>query len=483
MVLQTIVFKLTFYHSIVRLIGLMVLTFKLVWCVINSVMFICPMGLTDITERTVTLVEVKNMVEVPLKWTSRVIAHSSFNEAFAAIKKPDTKVVYGLQEAQMLLMNEAEIEDESKTHFYIVGNAINATTTQNLHKYLAEELEVSAETLTGKPVMVDHAKGSLNNAGKVLVTSWESHGVHDGAITYVARIRKSHPVAEAVALGDIDTVSVGAIATSIECSVCGDDMYTCSHRLGKTYEVEDKQVLATAIGRGLKFRELSITPFPADEHASAYVTTDSISTAMNVWIESSESKPKLFGEKTKMSEDHKDESVQSEEFKRKEKELEERIAQLTKENTEKAKVNAELRSNEVNDLVDQVIGIGISANLYESDDIDTIKESLRELSAQTLREKLSDYKRVLKLMDKPIDVKSTAVVEEKVIEQTPKKSPLTYTKKEMKGGLREVMGNLRTSPYAEKIMQGKIAFDTYNPMRDEYVEIFTENSRNARRNE
>ena len=424
------------------------------------------------------------MAEVPLKWTSRVVTHTTFEEALASMKKPDTKVLYGLNEAKMLLMNEAEVTDESKTHFFIVGDAIHATTTQNLHKYLAEELEVSAETLAGRPVMVDHGKGSLNNAGKVLVTSWESRGGLDSAITYVARVRKSHPVAEAVAVGDIDTVSVGASARMIECSVCGDDMHGCPHHLGKTYEVDDSPVLATAIGRGLKFKELSITPFPADEQASANVTTNSMLSAMNLWIESSEVKPnQLSGAKTKMSEDHKEEQAnENEELLREKKELQDELASSRKENDGFIKTVDELKTNEVNGLVDQVIETGVDANLYESDDVDKVKTELKNLSAQTLREKLSDYKRVEKLVEIPRDVKSTAVVnEEKAVEQTPEKDPLVYTKDELKAGLREALGGLRTSENAQKVMKQKIAFDSYNPNREEYLRIFDENSRKARR--
>lgn len=425
------------------------------------------------------------MDEVSLKWTSRVVVHSTFKEAYAAIKKPDTKIIHGLDEARMLLMNEAQIESESKSHFFIVGDAIHATTTSNLHKYLAEELEVSAETLSNKPVMVDHGKGSLDNAGKVLVTSWESRGGLDSAITYVARVRKSHPVAEAVALGDIDTVSVGATARLVECSVCGNDMHgeKCNHRIGRTYNIDDSEVLATAIGRGLKFRELSITPFPADEQASAHITTDSLMSAMNLWIESSEVKPKPYGAKTKMSEDHNDESAQAlEESVRKEKALQDEVARLKTENKGFIDSVKELETNVVNDLVEQVIETGIKANLYESDDIAKHKISLKELSAQTLREKLSDYKiMAMKLIDRPADVLSTAnVSEETVIEETLKRNPLTYEKEVVKDGLRAVMGGLRTSEGARKTMK-KIAFDPYNPNRELNLAIFKENSQ--RRNE
>lgn len=424
------------------------------------------------------------MAEVPLKWKSRIVTHTSFNEALATIKKPDTKVMYGLDEARMLLMNEAEISDESKTHFYIVGDAIHATTTRNLHRYLAEELEASVETLAGCPIMVDHGKGSLDNAGKVLVTSWENRGGLDSAITYVARVRKSHPVAEAVALGDIDTVSVGATARLVECSICGNDMLgkDCSHRIGNTYEVDDVPVLATAIGRGLKFRELSITPFPADEQASANITTNSILSAMEIWVESSEIKPKLSGEETKMSEDQKEDLGQAEELLREKKELESQVANFQKEQEKFSKTIEELKTNEVNGLVDQVIETGIAANLYESDDIEKHKKDLRTLGAETLREKLSDYKMmVTKIIDKPVDVKSTAMVgDEKVIEQTPERKSLTYTKDEVKSGLREAMGGLRTSEYAKRTMR-KIAFDPYNPNREENLKIFAENTQNTRR--
>ena len=206
--------------------------------------------------------------------------------------------------------------------------------------------------------------------------------------------------------------------------------------------------------------------------------------AMNLWIESSEVKPnQLSGAKTKMSEDHKEEQAnENEELLREKKELQDELASIRKENDGFIKTVDELKTNEVNGLVDQVIETGVAANLYESDDVDKVKTELKNLSAQTLREKLSDYKRVEKLVGIPRDVKSTAVVnEEKAVEQTPEKDPLVYTKDELKAGLREALGGLRTSENAQKVMKQKIAFDSYNPNREEYLRIFDENSRKARR--
>ena len=154
-----------------------------------------------------------------LAWTSPVTVYERLEDAVSTlVKRENVKVVHGLDEARLESLRETEVDGvrASDKHFYVIGDAIHATTTANLHTYLAEELELATETLAGKPVMVDHSKESADNVGKVLVTTWESRSGLDSAISYIARIRKSHAIAEAVEVGDIDSVSIGATADKIE---------------------------------------------------------------------------------------------------------------------------------------------------------------------------------------------------------------------------------------------------------------------------
>lgn len=175
-----------------------------------------------------------------------------------------------------------EAEPAKPTHFYIAGEAIHAITTRNMNTYLAEELRLAAPTLAGKTIQLDHSIKSIDTVGKVIVSSYDEASQ---SVSYVGRIQKEHPIARSVESGDIDTVSIGAYAKDVTCSICGESkVHTgCVHRVGREYEGE----VATAIGRGLKFVELSVTPVPADPRASAGVMShDSMESALVALAES-----------------------------------------------------------------------------------------------------------------------------------------------------------------------------------------------------
>jgi len=168
------------------------------------------------------------------------------------------------------------------THFYIAGEAIHALTTRNMNTYLAEELRKAAPTLAGKTIQLDHSVKSIDTVGKVIVSSYDEASQ---SVSYVGRIQKEHPIALSVESGDIDTVSIGAYAKDITCSICGESKVRggCTHRVGREYEGE----IATAIGKDLTFVELSVTPVPADPRASAGVMSyDSLESALVALAES-----------------------------------------------------------------------------------------------------------------------------------------------------------------------------------------------------
>lgn len=407
---------------------------------------------------TVALEETNTM-----KWASTISVHESFDSAFSTLKRPAVKKLYGLEEARFDFLEEAA--GDTDTHFYIVGEAIHPITTTNLHTYLAEELEASASSLAGRPVMVDHAKKSENVAGKVLVSAWEERAGLDGTISYIARIRRSHPVAEAVKVGDISTVSIGAVAKTIECSVCGEDMRYCSHHIGKPYETDGESVLATAIGRGLTFRELSITPFPADPHATAHVSHNSMYSAMEMLVESSEYKTQLrkAGVEHKMSEDnHEELTTLSEEIKK----LREEKEQLHKEKEDADQEIELFREREKTTLVDRVFEMEVDANTSKSEDEKVRKAELKAKSTEVLQAKIEDLKKFKEQLEKLEPPRSKAVVAEEPVKK-PEVPPLTYSREEIKAGLRQALGSMRTSESSKKTVR-RWALDSQNPHYQEY---------------
>lgn len=412
-------------------------------------------------------------MESNLSWTSKLSVFSSFDEAVKeVVKGENVRVVHGLDEARLDTLRDSLISEETDTHFFVVGDAIHAMTTANLHTYLAEELEVATPTLAGKPVMLDHSKESTNNIGKVLVTTWEARDGVDSAIRYVARIRKSHDVAEAVRVGDIDTVSIGATANKIECSVCGDDMLECSHHIGKTYENDaGDSVLATAIGRGLKFRELSITPFPADTGASAHVSNSSLYEAVVTLVESSVAKTELHkaGVTDKMSEDNTVELAMAQKYK----ELQEELERLNKEKDSALIEVASFQKEKKADLVNRVFEMEVNSGIKDSKDEIVRKTQLGAMSIERLEASLETYKNVLSMISKP-DTTSKSIIStpteavEKVVSD-----PLVYSSKDIKAAIRRIMG-FRTSSSAQETVK-KFAMDPSNPNYSDYRMLAAEN--------
>lgn len=415
-----------------------------------------------------------------ITWSSSVSVHESYETALSTLKRPNVRSIYGLKESNIDMLNEnidGSVSDD--THFYIVGEAIHPVTTLNYNTYLAQELEVAAETLTKCPVMVDHGKSSHDVVGKVLVSAWESNTSIDGAVSYIARVRKSHPVAEAIQVGDIDTVSIGAIADMVECSVCGEDMIYCPHRPGLRYERDgEEEIIAKAIGRGLTFRELSITPFPADTRASARLSASSLDSALTILVESSEFKQPLqkAGDKQTMSEDKNEELALAEEVRSRDAKIE----QLRIEKEKADKELAEFQEREKADLVGRAFELEVKANISKSEDEKVRKTELNVMSVDVLRSKIEDAKRFVTQMEKLEPPKSQAVVVG--TEEEENHDPLVYSRNAVKAGLREALGGMRTSEYARKTVI-RDSLSQYNPNNSEYKRLLKENVIKLRRNE
>lgn len=203
-------------------------------------------------------------------------------------------------------MTESVVETP---HIFIRGTAIGEGVTRNLNEYLATELQSAAPTLADVPLQIDHGVKVSDNAGRVLVASFDPTSK---SIEYIARLRRSKTDAfEAVQHGDIDSVSIGARVNNVLCNICGESKLhgSCQHVVGREYEGE----IATRIGVGLEFFELSITPFGAYQGANVagVISQNSINLddALASFTESWRNK---FGEKPKMSEQANDHAAEVE---------------------------------------------------------------------------------------------------------------------------------------------------------------------------
>ena len=125
--------------------------------------------------------------------------------------------------------------------FIIQGTALNATTTSNNHKFLAEELEKSANTLIGVPLLIDHKNEVEAIKGRVLNGEYDEQGKRVNFKANVIDI----PIRNMIKNGSVNSVSVGCIVDELE-------------------ELED----GFFIPRGITFKELSLVAVPADSGAT-----------------------------------------------------------------------------------------------------------------------------------------------------------------------------------------------------------------------
>lgn len=133
-----------------------------------------------------------------------------------------------------------ELAQESGNDFFIEGIAINATTTENNHTFLAEELEEAAGTLNGVPLLVDHRNEVSAIKGRVMEAKFNNINEN---IPFKARVVDKE-VKQLIKDGLLNSVSVGA----------------------SVKDIEEKD--GTLIPRGISFKELSLVAVPADSNAT-----------------------------------------------------------------------------------------------------------------------------------------------------------------------------------------------------------------------
>lgn len=198
------------------------------------------------------------------------------------------------------------VQEKEDGDLFIEGVAINETVTRNGITYTAVELEKSAPSLVGRPILKDHEAKVDNIVGRVTESGFDTN-----KINFKARI-PDKDMKEKIRNGLVNEVSIGAGAEIID----------------KETKESGKQRIATNI----QFYELSFVAIPGDPGAGV--------TMMNALAESFDSK-KEIKEDRKMAEENKD---VSEELKQKLEEREKEIAKLMLEKKE-ALVNSILEIN------------------------------------------------------------------------------------------------------------------------------------------
>lgn len=136
-----------------------------------------------------------------------------------------------------------DISESSKENgdFIIQGTAINATTTDNGHRFLVEELRPAAKGMAGIPLLVDHDAIVANIKGRVLSGTFNEAAEK---VDFKAKVMDK-TAQEMIKDKRLNSVSIGANVKEIE-------------------ENDDGTITA----RGIKIKELSLVAVPADDGAT-----------------------------------------------------------------------------------------------------------------------------------------------------------------------------------------------------------------------
>jgi hypothetical protein len=162
--------------------------------------------------------------------------------------------------------------------------AIHEGLTKNMTFYPVSNLELSAKTWTEpyeKPVITHHRNQDFftqadDPIGRVIAYEFKDSVINPGKKTISIRQRITNPESqEKIIDGRYLTTSIGAIASSLHCSICGVNLLEtwCDHRRGKKYSIKkdedspEEQKLAYWIVGPMWFEEDSFVNTPADESA------------------------------------------------------------------------------------------------------------------------------------------------------------------------------------------------------------------------
>lgn len=186
------------------------------------------------------------------------------------------KTSYSFIEKSKLLEKYPQYKLRDPDSITVVGRAAIAGVSANYSEFFASELKKSAKTLKGVPCQVDHSESARDTIGLV-TDQWWDESLNPPELSYIAELDGSDPVSLKVAKGYVAGVSVAGGAEAVICSVCGEEWdWMHEHIPGKKY----KGVLCTKQFKGIYYRHLGFTPFPAVEGADASYVANSMGEAL-----------------------------------------------------------------------------------------------------------------------------------------------------------------------------------------------------------
>jgi hypothetical protein len=154
----------------------------------------------------------------------------------------------------------------------VTFESTHSGTNRNHFRYFSDSMKNDVQSWTvpyAKPLIKNH-DSSAEPLGRVVKAEFGPSTISDERDTIFVTYRVSDQEAVAKFLdGRYNTMSIGATANHIQCSVCGKDIVKdgvvnfCGHMNGRTYE--GKKAIYNA--RNINYKEGSVVNMPADDFA------------------------------------------------------------------------------------------------------------------------------------------------------------------------------------------------------------------------
>jgi hypothetical protein len=177
-----------------------------------------------------------NLSDKELESKSYAIATSQWKKSHGG-KSPTEQAKIDILEYFVPIKESATVDGE----FRIKGIAISETTTSNNHRFIAEELRKSVNSLNGVPLLVDHNNTVESIKGRVINSFFDELNKN---IIFEAKVMDAK-IKEMIKDGRINSVSIGAT-------------------VGELQEDEEGSLIA----KNINFKELSLVAVPADSQAT-----------------------------------------------------------------------------------------------------------------------------------------------------------------------------------------------------------------------
>lgn len=136
-------------------------------------------------------------------------------------------------------------------------------------RFTLQALQQMSKLLVGRPMLLDHNWSASAQTARIYAGGVEATEDRSRLVlrAYIPRLESSAAVIDAIETGILKEVSVGVGVRQVICSICGEDLYRCSHIKGRDY---DGEVCVGVLDNVEDAYEVSLVAVPAQPAAAVF---------------------------------------------------------------------------------------------------------------------------------------------------------------------------------------------------------------------